>query len=230
MTVKKKKSYRWAGFIQGLIHQLCAVSFLSLHLPAWCNFIPRLLAFKVATWSPAATKAVHSFSEETVSCFFWWFPWLKVEVSFQNPSVSSSPHLLSSCWETAILIGASVNWSVAWLGNSEHGVEGLPRCSDSHFPGLSLLCNLNCFQERSYRLKRNDFINAQALVLSHKGPGQKPSQEGKRRWISTFFFKNFFIDDWFLAVLPLGCWGGHSPVAVLRLLSVVALLVAEHGL
>lgn len=72
MTVKKKKkSSRWAGFIQGLIHQLCAVSFLSLHLPAWCNFIPRLLAFKVATWSPAATKAVHSFSEETVSCFFW---------------------------------------------------------------------------------------------------------------------------------------------------------------
>lgn len=113
---------------------------------------------------------------------------MKVEASFQNPSVNVSPHLISPRWETSRPDQSLCPWNAAWLGNSEHGTDGLPQCSDLQTLGLSLLCHLNCFQERNEGLKRNDFIEAQALVLSHTDPGQKPgpSQEGKRRWIFTF--------------------------------------------
>ena len=45
-----------------------------------------------------------------------------------------------------------------------------------------------------------------------------------------YFYVQFYLFDWFLAMLGLHCWAGFSLVTVLRLLLMVASLVAEHGL
>ena len=59
-------------------------------------------------------------------------------------------------------------------------------------------------------------------------PGRGPSPDAES--ISTFLNNSNLIHLFIFTVLSLHCWLGFSLVAVLRLLTVVASLFAEHGL
>ena len=94
-SVTVKKSLRWLGFMQGLIHLLCVVCFCLSTLLHCVNFILRLSAFKVATWSPAATKALCTFihSRKREQAAFSIVP--------MNESGSFFPEPLSQCVPTS---------------------------------------------------------------------------------------------------------------------------------
>lgn len=81
--------------MQSLIHLLYLVSFGLSTLLHGVNFILRLTAFKVATWSPAATKALSTFihSREREQAAFL--------IVSMNESGSFFPEPLSQCVPTS---------------------------------------------------------------------------------------------------------------------------------
>lgn len=60
LVCDNKKVWRRVGFLQGPIHLFCVVSFCLSTLLHDVNFVLRLSAFKVTTWSPAAGERMQT--------------------------------------------------------------------------------------------------------------------------------------------------------------------------